>query len=103
MAYRPRPPPPTATATAVAAAATTAVAAAAAAAAATTASASLGPGLIDRQDPALNLTAVQHGDGLLPLQFGFHFHKTESPGLAGLPVGNNFGRGHVAGLGEEIL
>ena len=80
-----------------------AVAAATTAAAATATGASLGPGLIDRQCPALDRATVQHGDGLLPLQFGLHFHKAEATRLAGLPVGDDFGRGYIAGLGEEVL
>ena len=95
-----RPAAPTAAATSPAAAA--AIAAATSAAAATT-SASLGPGLIDRQSPSLDRATVQHGDGLLPLQFGFHFHKAEAPRLAGLPVGDDFRRSHIAGLGKEVF
>jgi hypothetical protein len=76
---------------------------AAAASTTTTATPGLGSGFINRQRPPVNLTAVQHGDGLLPFQLGLHFYESEASGLTGLPVGDDFGRGHMPGLTKEVF
>jgi len=70
------------------------------AAAATTASL-LRPGFIDGQGAPVNIFPIQHGNGLLTFQFGFHFYKRETPGLTRVPVGNDLGRGHCPGFRKK--
>jgi hypothetical protein len=58
-------------------------------------------GFIDGQGTTIHSLAVKHGNGFLACGFGFHFHKTEAPGLAGVPVSDNLSRNHWAGLGKK--
>jgi len=61
----------------------------------------LGLGFIDCQGATVHSPAVEHGNGLLTCRFGFHFNESKTPGLTRVPVGNNLGRGHLAGLGKK--
>src|SRR5207248_4108812 len=83
------------------AAAPAAVAAPAAAAAA--APVGLGPGLVDRQGPPLDLLAVQRGDGGLGLLVGGHLDEAEPLGPARVAVDDHLRRLHTAVRPEHLL
>src|SRR5207237_521668 len=68
-----------------------ATAAPAKAAAATAAAALLGPGLIDRQRPAVNFLAIHRGDGRLGFLVGAHFDEAKALGTAGVAVHDDLG------------
>ena len=39
----------------------------------------LRPDFVDGQGPPIQRAAVQHGNGLLSFQFGFHLYESEAP------------------------
>jgi len=50
---------------------------------------SLGPGFIDVQRSAIEISAIQGVDGAVPFSIAAHFDKCEAAGLAGIAVRNN--------------
>lgn len=57
--------------------------------------------LFDQQVLSHEISSIEHGDGPSGLPLGRHLHKSESSGLAGLPVLDNVDRHHCSGLGEK--
>jgi hypothetical protein len=45
-------------------------------------------GFIDIQRPAIQVAAVQTGDGILSLTVVAHFHESKTTGPSGVPIGN---------------
>src|SRR5262245_41480952 len=54
------------------------------------------------EPPAIKLAAVQVANSLLGLLDGFHLDKAESSRAARELIGDNVGRNHRPGLGEEL-
>src|SRR5579871_3137922 len=61
------------------------------------------PGFIDGQFPAPHLAAVERLDGCLRLLIGFHLHKAETFGLAGVLVRDNRSRSNGAIRSKQVL
>ena len=60
-----------------------------------------GPSFIDIQRPAVQVTAVESGNGLFSLAVIAHFHEAKAPGLSSVPVGNDVYSIHCAELLEH--
>src|SRR5688572_28198614 len=73
-----------------------------AAATAATRPRSLGVGNLDRDTPAVELTAVQLGDRVVRPLRGIHLDEAEATRLAREPVGDDGRRKDVAALAEEL-
>jgi hypothetical protein len=89
-----------ATSAAVASSGTAPAATVTATAPATTATILARPGLVDGQVSALEVLAVQRGDGLRPALA--HLHEAEATRAARLAVGGDLGAVHGAVLAEEL-
>jgi hypothetical protein len=66
----------------------------------TTATILFWPSFVYIQRPAVQVTAVESGNGLFSLAIIDHFHEAKASGLSGVPVGNDVYSIHCAVLLE---
>jgi hypothetical protein len=57
----------------------------------------------DSQGTSIYKPVVEHGNGLLALQLGFHLYKAEATDLPVMQVRDDFGKNYTAGLGKKSL